>query len=63
MFAALRLVPARNRAEERKGKTMNTEKIWALARYYGELSHEFSKIEDKLVRLAQELEEGKDNEN
>jgi hypothetical protein len=42
---------------------MNTEKIWLLARYYGELSHEFSKIEDKLTHLAQELEEGDNNEN
>ena len=34
------------------------EKIWALSRYYDELSHEFSKVSDKLTRLAQEIEEG-----
>ena len=42
---------------------MPTEKIWELVRFYDELSHEYSKISDKLIRLAQELEEGKDNEN
>lgn len=37
---------------------MQIEKIWEMSRYYEELSHEFSKIADKLTHLAQELEEG-----
>ena len=66
MFAAKNLVPAPNRVEEeKKGKsTMQIEKIWAMSRYYEELSHEFSKLADKLTHLAQELEEGERiNEN
>ena len=38
-------------------RTIETERLWEMARFYNTMSHEYSELADRFTKLAQGLEE------